>query len=1223
MSFLVASGHVQVDARTEKAEAAILGVIGALGAVGPAAAVAGAGIAAAGTSLAAFGAAVIPQISKMSDAVKAQGKYKDAVEKSGKSSQEAAKAENEYQQALSKMPQATREATAAFVSLKDSYKAWSDSLADDTMKPVTHSLQLFQALLPKMSPLVKTASTELDRFVTLIAGGVASPGFDAFMVKVDSFAQKSLRFMLDGIVHLGQKLASFAAGGGFDDFMTRAREMGPLIAETLGNIAKAALHLVDSGGDLGATLLTAANGLAKLVNAVPSGALSTFLQLYAAFKLARLGAAALAAVTTSAAATNLANFVRAARFGGLSGALSGAVQNMTRMQKVAVGLGILGGVALGISKLAEKARGAPPDVDKLTTSLKNLADSGKFTGELQKTFGNMDGLIAKVKELDKATEASKKNVLGFKVPVLDDVAHWVSSKVDDMVMGGKSLKALQEDFESLDKAMASMVGSGNAEQAASGFSKIKQAMSDAGYSTKEINKLFPEYKASVAALKADQQLAAQGMGLFGQQAMSTKAKLDEQKRSTDGLRQSIVALNEANRSGLGGMIGFEQAIDDAAKAAKTNADSLRMVHGELDLNSQKARDASTALQDLASKTDDAATKARESGSSWEQVNGIYSRGRQKLVEYAMQMGLSSSEANKLASQILKIPDKKSTRIEMRAEDAISGLNSVMAAIKKTPGAKSVTVKALTSDAIRLLENLGYKIKRTPDGRFTVTANTGTAAARLAELKRLRDAIRDKSATITVTTTYRQVGKPPGHAGPGGIPANARGGLLRGYASGGHVEMQAFPAGGLIQGPGTGTSDSILGLFANGPARVSNAEYVMRAAAVAKYGVRFMDAVNSGRLPRFAKGGLTEKQKEAARKQAEARSSLRGDVTLGNMSTIAGRVNPEIRGMLAKPADESALISSLYSLQTKIKGSFAGGTETRLLNQLTRSASSLFKLRDSAEANSKALDSAKDKLNDLKGQFDSLKTSVKSSLVGFGNITKIGKYGTSAQTLINQLQSDTTRTGDFAKQLDELKKRGLNAQMISDIAAAGVTGGGMATAQSLLTATPEQIAQINALQAQLVSSADKAGTTVADSMYGAGIKAADGLVKGLTEKQKAIEDQMMAIAKSMERAIKSALGIRSPSRVMAKLGQHTADGFNQGLASRKSMIAAPGKVRLVTPSTPPASWQQAAAMTNIQNLTVNVNGSYDMASPAERRKIAETLAAEISEALRKRDKERRR
>ncbi|MEU1787118.1 phage tail protein [Streptomyces sparsogenes] len=1218
MSFLIASGHVQVDAKTDTAMTRIAGVIGALNALGPAAAVAGAGIAAAGGAMAAFGAAVAPQISKMSDAVKAQEKYQEAVQTSGKASEQAAKAEVAYQQTLSKMPRATKEATAAFAALKDSYQQWSDSLADDTMPVFTHSFQLFQALLPKMSPLVRTASTELDRLVTRIAGGVASPGFDVFMVKVNEFAGRTLRAMSDGIVHLGEKLAGFAAGGGFDRFMEQARTMGPLIAETLGNIARAALHLVDSGGELGVTLLTVANGLAKLVNAVPSGVISTFLQLYAAFKLARMGAAALTAVTSASAATSLANFVRAARFGGLSGALTGTVQQMTRMQKAAAGLGILGVVAVGISKLAEKARGAPPDVDRLATSLKNLSSSGQFTGELQKTFGDMDGLIDKVNLLNKKAAAANDTVLGFKVPVLDDVANWVSGKIDDMAMGDKSLKALKEDFESLDKAMANMVGSGYAEQAAGGFAKIKSAMAAAGYSTKEINKLFPEYKASLAALKADQQLTAAGMGLFGQQAMSTKAKLDEQKRSTDGLRQSIVALNEANRAGLGGMIGFEQAIDDAAKAARTNAGSLRMVDGELDLNSQKARDASTALQDLATKTDDAATKARESGSSWEQVNGIYSRGRQKLIEYAMQMGLSSSEAEKLASKLLQIPDKKSTQIEMRREDAIAGLDAVIAKLKATPGSKSVTVKALTSSAIQALETLGFKVTHMKDGSFRVTAQTGSAAANIAAVQRARDALQSKNVTISVTTKYYSVGKPG--SGVRQLPY-AGGGRVRGYASGGDVQM--YPDGGYVTGPGTGTSDSILSLFPSGAVgRISNTEYVMKAAAVAKYGVRFMDAVNTGRLrlPGFAKGGLTEKQKEALRKQNEARSSLRGDVTLGNMSLIAGRVNPEIRGMLARPADESALISSLYSLQTKIKGSFTGATEKRLLSQLTRSASSLFKLRDSAEANSKALDSAKDKLAGLKDQFDNLKGSVKSSLIGFANITKIGKYGTSASTLINQLKSDTTRTTEFSKQLEELKKRGLNATAISDIAAAGVAGGGMATAQSLLNATPEQIKQINDLQKQLTASADKAGTTVADSMYGAGIKAADGLVKGLEAKQKAIEAQMMTIAKSMEAAIRKALGIRSPSRVMMQIGQHTADGFNQGMASRKSLITTPGTMRISAPTTPPASW---GTPTTIQNLNVTVTGSFDMASPAERRRVAEALAAEVSEALRKRDKERRR
>lgn len=63
-----------------------------------------------------------------------------------------------------------------------------------------------------------------------------------------------------------------------------------------------------------------------------------------------------------------------------------------------------------------------------------------------------------------------------------------------------------------------------------------------------------------------------------------------------------------------------------------------------------------------------------------------------------------------------------------------------------------------------------------------------------------------------------------------------------------VPMPALATGGYISGPGTGTSDSIL-------ARLSNGEYVVRAAAVRQYGTGFLDLVNGLRLPKYADGGL--------------------------------------------------------------------------------------------------------------------------------------------------------------------------------------------------------------------------------------------------------------------------------------------------------------------------------------------------------------------------------
>lgn len=60
----------------------------------------------------------------------------------------------------------------------------------------------------------------------------------------------------------------------------------------------------------------------------------------------------------------------------------------------------------------------------------------------------------------------------------------------------------------------------------------------------------------------------------------------------------------------------------------------------------------------------------------------------------------------------------------------------------------------------------------------------------------------------------------------------------------------FATGGHVRGPGSGTSDSIL-------ARLSNGEYVMRAAAVKQYGTTLLDRMNGLHMPAFADGGMVE------------------------------------------------------------------------------------------------------------------------------------------------------------------------------------------------------------------------------------------------------------------------------------------------------------------------------------------------------------------------------
>lgn len=108
-------------------------------------------------------------------------------------------------------------------------------------------------------------------------------------------------------------------------------------------------------------------------------------------------------------------------------------------------------------------------------------------------------------------------------------------------------------------------------------------------------------------------------------------------------------------------------------------------------------------------------------------------------------------------------------------------------------------------------------------------------------------------------------------GGGGATGKAEGGQV--LAFGGTVRRAAvhrFSSGGFLRGPGTGTSDSLVALTDNGhPVRLSNGEFVVRAAAVQQPGaLEFLRDFNRWSMatlkpvasdaPRFAGGGLIEK-----------------------------------------------------------------------------------------------------------------------------------------------------------------------------------------------------------------------------------------------------------------------------------------------------------------------------------------------------------------------------
>jgi hypothetical protein len=131
--------------------------------------------------------------------------------------------------------------------------------------------------------------------------------------------------------------------------------------------------------------------------------------------------------------------------------------------------------------------------------------------------------------------------------------------------------------------------------------------------------------------------------------------------------------------------------------------------------------------------------------------------------------------------------------------------------------------AYVQDALANLSKTFDKTKMSPETRAAMLEPFQALIDDLADadfdvstLQQQIDKLQGKNIPITVTTTY--IGTPP----PGGYPRKEAN-------------------GGIVRGAGTSTSDSI-------PARLSNGEFVVRAASVRKFGAGLFQSLNAGVNP---------------------------------------------------------------------------------------------------------------------------------------------------------------------------------------------------------------------------------------------------------------------------------------------------------------------------------------------------------------------------------------
>jgi len=267
----------------------------------------------------------------------------------------------------------------------------------------------------------------------------------------------------------------------------------------------------------------------------------------------------------------------------------------------------------------------------------------------------------------------------------------------------------------------------------------------------------------------------------------------------------------------------------------------------------------------------------------------------------------------------------------------------------------------------------------------------------------------------------------------------------------------------------------------------------------------------------------------------------GVITVGGRRIDTGPIAASVgAGFLKQLTGTAAQISAaMTQVANAVKNAFKGvrtDLDNRLLARITTANTRLQTLarqRDTiaaqiSAANQLAADSASQA-----GQFAQM-----TSLPNGGNT-----FG--ADGILSGLTVRLGQIREFGKNLQTLATRGLSKVLLQQLITAGPDQGA-AYAKALVDATPQQLKDINSVQAQITSASSQYGKDAADALYDAGAQAGKGFLAGLKAQQASINKAMSDLAKSIQTTIRAALKIKSPSQVFARLGAYVVQGFARGM-----------------------------------------------------------------------------
>lgn len=470
--------------------------------------------------------------------------------------------------------------------------------------------------------------------------------------------------MLPDLIRLTQGFNDWAnsakATSAIERFMAYVREVSPSVMAFFHSLGPALVNIGHAAGILAPVSLAIATALADIVAAVPPPVLAAIVAGFVALRIATAvwavtmravhGATIILTVATKAWAATAWLGTRAAgaasiAYNALSISALRASVSMAALGKaagIATGILVAAGALDALSTHMKKASGASPQMNKLALDLANLGRTGKATGELAKQWGaDLSGTATDVGVKIGGLGAAIKRLA--EPSTLQAIDNWGARNLGALTRGADGASQMISKVKSLDTALATMVKSGNSQQAAAAFAKIAAEGAKNGVELNKLKSLFPQYTSLV------------GNATVRNQALT--AQINSQNRSLQA-NASAFARDEQQ------VVEFRLAMQNATSSLRTNGQAF---FG----NSRKAIENRQAVLGVASSVRNYANDLVNSNSVTAKNVQRLKEQKAQLVRLIESFGVSRQKAKEYANQLVKIPKNLSTNLKVNAKGQFS------------------------------------------------------------------------------------------------------------------------------------------------------------------------------------------------------------------------------------------------------------------------------------------------------------------------------------------------------------------------------------------------------------------------------------------------------------------------------------------------------------------------------------------------------------------------